>query len=344
MYMVEGKVATLLSRVEEIERMVVGQFQFFSRLGSGSTAERQCARLLSTLRQKILLLIQKPVPNFKPRQSDTEQDTYYEESSTGIIHAVVDCTLEEYENLARIVHSRSGSALFRPSFQETQSLAACIELAEIIFPSCNDLCTVIGINSVADMRNILRRRKGGGKEGTMHEAIRIVGLYIADETDENSAAAMLVGTCMPYARRKATVDALVRKSREFDFRSMSYTHPLSRASLQAVDLVSNVFSARLSATPSQVSKEEAVKNVFSQLKTFSMRWRPMVRPNSRFWSTASSISENVCGSLEVELPYFIIRGFQAVSEIGCSVTDEYLTHVFCTKGQPHMNTSSCMSS
>ena len=53
MYSVQGKVATRLSQVEEIGRMVGVQSQFFSRLGSRSTAERQCARLLSTLRRKI---------------------------------------------------------------------------------------------------------------------------------------------------------------------------------------------------------------------------------------------------------------------------------------------------
>ena len=46
----------------------------------------------------------------------------------------------------------------------------------------------------------------------MHGAVRILGLYISDETDVNSAAAMMAETCMPYACRKATVDALVQRS------------------------------------------------------------------------------------------------------------------------------------
>ena len=128
--------------------------------------------------------------------------------------------------MALAVHSLSGTGQFKPSFQETQFLAACTQLAEVTFHSCKELCTTMGIEFVADMKTFVPRRKGGGKEGTVHHAIRLLGFYIADEIDENSAAAMLVGKCMPYVRRYETVDALVRMSREFDLRSMSYTHPL----------------------------------------------------------------------------------------------------------------------
>ena len=183
--------------------------------------------------------------------------------------------------MARAVQSLSDTVQSKPSFHETQCLAACTQLAEVAFHSCKELCTTMGIESAADMKTFVRRRKGGGKERTVHEAILLLGFYIADEIDENSAAAMLVGKCVPYVRRYETVDSLVRMIREFDLRSMSYTHPLPKSSLQAVHLVMNVFAARLSATPSEVSEVQAVDTVFSQLKTFSMRWCPMLQPSSR---------------------------------------------------------------
>ena len=57
----------------------------------------------------------------------------YATSCTEIIHSEVDCTVEEYENLACAVLSLSDSAQFKPSFHESESLAACIALAEIIY-------------------------------------------------------------------------------------------------------------------------------------------------------------------------------------------------------------------
>ena len=92
----------------------------------------------------------------------------------------------------------------------------------------------------------------------------------------------------------------------------------------------NGFETRLSATPSEVSEVQAVDTVFSQLKTFSMRWRPMLQASSQAWSRATCVYEHMCGSLEVQLPYFIIRGFEAVSEVSSFMKDEYLTYVFGT--------------
>ena len=321
----EESVAILRSRFDGMERMIAGQMQFLSRvIGAGSTSDRQCTRFLRTMRQKVALAMQKPIPTFKPRSSDGEEQ-FFEGNCTGSIRTEVDCSLEDFESLARAVHSSCSRAHFRPPFEDTQSPQASLEAAEILFPSLKDLCAVIGVTAVTDIRNMLQKGKGNQKEDTGREvAVRLLGVFIADGTDDDSAAALLVGRCIDVARCNDTVEALMRKSRRFDLRTMSYCDAIFRDSLQAVDLVRRVFVSKLSACSGGVSEHRAISEIFSEFRHFSLRWHPIPNPSIRIWTRSTAFCPEICGSLQIEFPYVIIRGMEAVLELNQFLTDEYV--------------------
>lgn len=162
------------------------------------------------------------------------------------------------------------------------------------------------------MRSILQNGKGYRKGDTGHEvAVCLLGVFLADGTDEDSAAALLVGSCIYQARCNYTVETLLRKRRRFDHRTMSYCDANFRDSMEAVDLVRRVFVSKLSNCGSGVPGHIAISDIFSEFRHFSLR----PNPSNRIWTKSIAVSHEVCGYLQIEFPYVIIRGLEAVLEV-----------------------------
>lgn len=173
------------------------------------------------LRHKSLTAFQKPIVTPKKHSGN---DDHMAAGYNSYVREWIDCSLHDFERIARVIRLRAQNAAFQPSFASTQLPSLSYENACITFETFTELADCIGIESTKDRLEMLRKQKG-----TDVPAFRILGSMALNRTDDKLPSVFMVGSSMMHPPRDDLNQArpvLYRDSRVFDKRNLMYDDPL----------------------------------------------------------------------------------------------------------------------
>ena len=166
---------------------------------------------------------------------------HYDMCTAGTSRTEVECSLDRFEVIARVIKSKCQSAIFKPSFELTQMPSPDIGSVEIAFNSIDEICHGLSVPGTADILNISKRERGISKNDFAHDAaVKVAGVYVCDDQNEASPCGIIVCQGIYNRRLSEYVNVLWRQSRQFDMRSMQYMDDLRRATMTVGSLLERV--------------------------------------------------------------------------------------------------------
>ena len=135
-----SRVASLELRIDEMQRLLSAQSGIYSRLLRYKTASDVISdRAFSFLRHRMANACQRAIqlPKIRTAVSDvlTQEGRHIGMCFTRPMRADTDCTLAEIEQICRVVRTRTPTAAFYPTYDETQCPRSDIEIITILFDS-----------------------------------------------------------------------------------------------------------------------------------------------------------------------------------------------------------------
>lgn len=282
--------------------------------------------LLHSLRQKLLILLQKPI--IVPRASTAGRKTILDPSDptmmrgvfTHVLKARTECTLTMFESLALRIFNKqrdnNGQGVsFFPPFHYTQKPAYNSSDFDIYFDKLSGLCDCLGIDSVVDRLNMLARTT----QGRSRNLIRVLGSYVFDYSSKSSSPTFFIGTSCGNIHKQFTSDSNMQnmcrlKSRPVLCRSTGEYISEEERFACALHVDRKVPGGHVD--PAIEGNEEAER------RQFGLSWSRVDDLSLRQWSTSVCRSAQINGALEVSLPCVIAVGDATVLEFKRCLTRE----------------------
>lgn len=215
---IKQSLLTLKSRIDGLEDAMKGELYMCSRALHMRDLEGSREEIiLSTLRNKIALMMQSSIPT--PRQREKESGTVhsFQDISIGSLKADADCSLRDFQLICRQIQLKIGNAVFLPSFSDIQEPSGNVDVLETQFSHLYDLCQIIGFSSNTDIRMLVRKWKGCSKgSASLDKVLRLIGSYVSDKQNPSGPSAIIVGYAPTQLSQKDVVTGLFRESRRFD--------------------------------------------------------------------------------------------------------------------------------
>ena len=141
---------------------------------SENEGDRMSSHVLDFLRQKLAVKMQTPIPNIAYRGKETTldygPDIHYKLCTASISKTEVGGSLDSFERIARVAHSKCYQAIFIPPYEFTKLPARSIGPLKIAFNFLADLCSVLGIYGTAELPNATKRERGSSSFYSVRDA------------------------------------------------------------------------------------------------------------------------------------------------------------------------------
>lgn len=272
-------------------------------------------RVMCFLRSRMSIRMQKPVRRVGKGTEQVEDGqagipAFQGRISGSSVTASTDCDLDEFEAIARFIHTMQGrgegmeAVTFHPAFPMTQNASLGDNHFFVVFPCLKSICHILGISSESDRIEMIERYGTQGKA----TLLRLLGTYVSDVTtpnneDNSGPCSIVVG--------KSCLDGCFDNSP-----SLGGTAVLRRDSGAYIDVerryAENLYKTDL--VPQNMGDPREI-GLDVHKKAFYLRWRRDVDPNSRIWSKEICRSTRVTGTLQVVFPTILIPGNNLVDEV-----------------------------
>ena len=236
----------------------------------------------------------------------------------GLVKARVDCTLGQFESIARQIKTTAapGTVVFSPEFSHTQLPLQCSATFRILFKTFLEVSYQIGVTSLSDMLE-MARKCGTGRQG---DILRVLGTYEFNKEDNSSAARIFLGTsCSVHEKHRTDVQASIVSDETVE------KYPTLARVSRKWDIVDHRFLHQLKL---EYSSDLALDDLASEIQAFSIKWKRATELGVRIWSKGMLNERTVFGSLEVCLPFIQVEGEQLCAEIGALAGDDEWEKLF----------------
>ena len=315
-----GRVSLLEIRLDELQKMVGIQGTIFSRVvGSATQSDILADRIFGFLRHKIVQRCQRPLclPRYRAALREVENDggRFVGVCYTSALRSTADCTLSDFEVIARVARSRCPNAVFQPSFAETQSPSQVVDGLEILFDSLREMCLCIGLTSHSDLMSLLvKGRKICGWELQEDSAIRILGGTLAENDENKFPFVFRIGGSLHSAIADGKCDVLWRENRHFDGTNLKFTSTLR--------CITTLISECLQKSGFHSAQNE--NGAPFDNSVFKLRWSRLSVRHLRNLSKSLWEPVEIRGTIELSWPSLVVRGNRVVPEFRQTVSQKIL--------------------
>ena len=316
--------STLVVEVEKIKKELISQSQRISIKGNRGSDTYHCSSagcVLERLRHKLDLRMQarlRPVSmstNRLGKQSSALEHIPQLHTGdgvhVGVIKVRVECTLGQFESVARQIKTTANSetVFFSPDFQHTQLPTPSSASFRILFKSLIELTSQIGVDSLSDLLEIARKC-GTGLQGDL---LRLLGTYQFDTKNASSASKIFIGTsCGRFE------DDNCQAERQAGNAQSTRKYPILSRVSRTWNMVDRRFLHPLQLDYSYLP---ALDEPVSETEVFSLTWKRATDISARIWSKEMTESRTVFGWLELCLPIVQVEGNHLCMEVGALATD-----------------------
>ena len=315
-----GRVSLLEIRVDELQKMLGIQGTIFSRVvGSATPSDILADRIFGFLRHKIVQRCQRPLclPRYRsaPREVENDGGRFVGVCYTSALRSTADCTLSDFEVIARVARSRCPNAVFQPSFAETQSPSQAVDSLEILFDSLREMCLCIGLTSHSDVMSLLvKGRKICGWELQEDSAIRILGGTLAENDENRFPFVFRIGGSLHSAIADGKCDVLWRENRHFDGTNLKFT-----SRLRCIAILISECLNKCGLHPVHNENGALFDN-----SVFKLRWSRLSVHHLRNLSKSLCEPAEIRGTIELSWPSLVVRGSRVVPEFRQTVSQKIL--------------------
>lgn len=306
------KVSDLHARLQNMERAWILHHGLGSTMGHVNESDAVLHRIFGYLRLKLAQHRERPLSRKRTPESNHGIDTV----TTGFISITTDCTIRDFEIIARSVRSTCPGAEFQPSFSLTQMPSIDTNKFSVFFPSYSDMCKSISLTAVSDRIRLFRTARGPKNINAADNSyVRLLGTLLRGTDPCREPFIFALARSDPFHFDKCndrTIDhsilpVLFRKSLDFDIPNMMYKNVLVNRSMPVRD----IFHALRPTSPGHDSASVPVHPGHS----FNMTWNRIEFPRMRLWSRDISTNVNSLGTLELNLPYMTFFGAHSYNEV-----------------------------
>lgn len=118
------------ARIDGLENVLKGRLYMFSTLHRGKTEECREEVILATLRNKIVLLMQRSIPPAGMRDKGSATTNACHDVSMGSLKAEADFSLRDFQVICRQIQCKTENALFLPSYVDIQEPSVNMDVFE----------------------------------------------------------------------------------------------------------------------------------------------------------------------------------------------------------------------
>ena len=195
------------------------QSAMYSRIvGSWSDSDKVSDLIFSYLKHRIVVSSHRPI--VFPRTRSAICDVHEGEGRfvgmfyTSLIKVEADCSLEDFQRIARVIKLRCSNAVFQPAFVETQSPMLSLEHASVAFNALHELTSCIGISGYSDILSLTSkgRKMNAPDPAQLPEdcAFRLIGPTLAEDNEKDHHFAFRVAGSLQHSLPNQTCDLLWR--------------------------------------------------------------------------------------------------------------------------------------
>lgn len=158
------ELAQVFTRLDEIKHSVPSYATLLHCVvRTSNESNRLPAGIFTVLRQKKALMMQKHISGNLSRLKltlDSDADcSHYDFCTVGVSRTGVDCLLQNFESISRVLREKLLRAMLTPAYEFTQFPAPDIGPVEILLNSIGEICSVLSIYGTDDLLSVSKGEK-----------------------------------------------------------------------------------------------------------------------------------------------------------------------------------------